>query len=139
MALSTSSAMRKGEVGSNLMIISKTSWCCSNQLIKCWQESISTAVSEANSSGCKYGISAPYFLEISAYSAESVETITLSTYLLFFPASMEYAIKGLPQISTIFLSIILLDPLLAGMYANTLLPFIMKNKCDIPFLNFRIL
>ena len=65
------------------------------------------------------GTSAPAFNAISAYSLESVETITLSIFFDFKQASIDQLITGFPPRSLIFLSLTPLDPDLAGIRANT--------------------
>ena len=62
-------------------------------------------------------------LEVSRISSSSLDTRTLSMYLLFFPASILQAIRGLPQRSSKFLRGSLLLPPLAGIIARNVLLF----------------
>ena len=86
--------------------------------MQCITASIVLALSDDKYSGLKNGTSAPYFIASLAISSPSVVTTTLSIYLDLRPASIEYAIRGFPFKSIIFLSFIPLLPALAGIIAN---------------------
>jgi len=84
--LSTSFPLMKGVVVNNKTIISGNQPCFFNSKIACFVGGNCDTLSSANSFGLLNGTSAPHSLAICAISSSSVETTTLSTYLLSFPA-----------------------------------------------------
>jgi hypothetical protein len=64
------------------------------------------------------GTSAPYRRAISAYSSESVETMTFAKIPLWRAAAIEYAIRGCPARGLMFLCGRRFEPDRAGMKAT---------------------
>lgn len=86
----------RGVVGLRWIIKSGLYDVSLNTPITCWKNSKSVELSSEIFLGLRKGTSAPYSIDISLYSSESVETITQSILLAFRAALMLQAINGCP-------------------------------------------